>query len=142
MYQALSKSSVGTSGFDSTWKSLAQNYSDRFQALQHDYIKSSYYDPAVNKIQQSFGFNVNNMSPALQNVIWSLAVQHGVGGAINVMKNAGVKIPMNDEAMIRAIYKERSKVDKYFSKSSSSVRKGVYNRFQNELNDALNMLKG
>ena len=50
-----------------------------------------------------------------------------------------------DEQLIRAIYAERGrkKADgnlAYFSKSSPNVQKGVANRFQNELNDALAML--
>lgn len=136
----LSKYAPGTASFDAAWKSIAAKNGSRFNELQHTYIKNSYYDPAVSKIKTSLGFDVNNFSPALQNVIWSVAVQHGTGGMMNILKNAGVKMPLSEDAMIRAIYKERSKVDKYFSKSSASVKKGVYNRFQTELQDALAML--
>jgi hypothetical protein len=139
-YQALARNSAGSSGFDSTWKSLAKNYPEKFEQLQHGFIKSTHYDPVVTSLANGIGLNVNKRSGALQNVIWSLGVQHGAGGASNLVKAAGVKPGMNDRQIIDAIYRERSKVDKYFSRSSSNIKKSVYNRFQREWKDAISML--
>ena len=46
-----------------------------------------------------------------------------------------------DEQIINGVYDERQKVDIYFKGNSSDVKKSVYNRFTNEREDALNILK-
>lgn len=140
MYNSLAKYKVGSSGFDSTWKSLASSQGIQFQAAQHAFIKQSHYDPAVSKLSQSTGINANSRSSALQNVIWSIGVQHGSGGANSIFKAAGINNNMGDREIIQRLYAERSKVSKYFSRSSSAIQRSVYNRFQNELRDALAML--
>jgi hypothetical protein len=142
MYQALARNSPGTSGFNSTWKALAKNYTKDFDALQHGFIKQSHYDPAASKIKSSLGLNINKYSQAVQNVLWSTAVQHGATGALNVFKGAGIKSGMSDAEIIRRVYAERSANNgrKYFSSSSSGIRQSVVNRFKNEMNDALSML--
>lgn len=140
MYQALARYSPGSSGFDSAWKALAKNYGQQFDQMQHGFIKSTHYDPAYTSIKNTTGLDVSKYSPALQNVLWSVATQHGAGGAQKVFKNAGVKMGMSEAEIIKRVYNERSKVDKYFSRSSQSIKNSVYRRFQSELDDALAML--
>lgn len=142
MYQSLARYSPGTSGFDSTWKALAKNYSKRFDQLQHGFIKSSHYDPAAKKIKSSIGFDASKYPVAVQNVLWSTAVQHGAGGAANVFRNAGIRQGMSPAEIIKRVYNERMAGNgtKYFSRSSSSIRQSVVNRFRNEMQDALRML--
>ncbi|MEG0450704.1 MAG: hypothetical protein RR595_12685 [Lysinibacillus sp.] len=74
-------------------------------------------------------------------MIWSIGVQHGAGGANTIFKNSGVKVGMDWNAVIEKVYGERSKVDKYFKSSPQNIKQSVYNRFQREKNDALNMLR-
>lgn len=141
-YQALARYSPGSSGFNETWKALAKNYGKQFDSVQHGFIQQSHYTPALSKIKSSTGLDVSRYSSALQNVLWSTAVQHGAGGAANVFKAAGVRQGMSEAEIIRRIYAERSAGNgsKYFSKSSASIRKSVVNRFARELQDALRML--
>lgn len=134
----------GTFGdnFDSTWKNLATTDRDTFLQLQHDYIKSAYYDSAVKSIRSKYNVDITSRSFALQNVLWSTAVQHGVGGAANIFGAVNSKVNLNsdDETVINAVYDERSNVDKYFSASSDAVKAAVKNRFVYERADALKML--
>lgn len=139
-YKTLARYSPGSSGFDGEWKALAKNYTERFNNLQHAFIKQSHYDPAARKIKSSIGLDVNRYSPALQNVLWSVATQHGTGGANSVFRNAGVRQGMSEAEIIRRVYAERSNVNKYFSSSSAAIKRSVANRFENELQDALRML--
>lgn len=132
----LSKYKVGSSGFDSTWKTLAKGGS--FAQSQHNFIKATHYDPVVSKIKGTL--DVAKYPRAVQDMIWSLGVQHGTGGASSVIKNAGVKTGMSASEVIKRVYNERMKVDKYFSRSSASIKASVKKRFQNEMNDALRML--
>lgn len=105
----------GTAGygskFDAAWKSLAASYPDGFEQAQRNYVRLSYYDPIVSKAEANIsGFKVSNYSIALRNVLWSRAVQHGTGGALEVLQEAfaalgGFKNQPESE-LIDAIYAE------------------------------------
>jgi murein DD-endopeptidase MepM/ murein hydrolase activator NlpD len=140
---------AGTADFTACWKRIAANEADAFQKCQHEYIKKTHYDLLAAKILSDDDLDVNTRSRALQNVVWSTAVQHG--GATSIVDKALANVacaktdPGFEEQLIRAIYAERGRKKPdgnlvYFSKSSPNVQKGVANRFKNELNDALAML--
>lgn len=140
---------AGTAPFTACWKRIAAAESEAFQRAQHAFIKKSHYDLLAAKVLNDDGLDVNTRCRALQDVIWSTAVQHGGATPIVHRALANVTLPKTDpgydEQVICAIYAERGrkKADgnlAYFSKSSPSVQKGVANRFKNELQDALAML--
>ncbi len=140
---------AGTAPFTACWKRIATSETDAFQRAQHAFIKKSHYDLLAAKVLADDGLDVNTRSRALQDVIWSTAVQHGGGTPIVHRALANVTCsktdPSYDEKAICAIYAERGrkKADgnlAYFSKSSPSVQKGVSNRFKSEMQDALAML--
>jgi murein DD-endopeptidase MepM/ murein hydrolase activator NlpD len=140
---------AGTSQFTAVWKRIAADETDAFQAAQHAYIKKTHYDLLVAKILADDKLDVNTRSGALQNVVWSTAVQHGPGTPIVHRACSNVSCPTTDpkydELLIRAIYAERGKKKAdgnlaYFSRSSPNVQQSVSNRFKNELQDALAML--
>ncbi len=140
---------AGTAPFTACWKRIAAAETDAFQRAQHAFIKKSHYDQLAAKVLNEDGLDVNTRCRALQDVIWSTAVQHG--GATPIIHRAigNVSVPTTDpsydEKLICAIYAERGKKKAdgnlaYFSKSSPGVQKGVSNRFKSELQDALAML--
>jgi murein DD-endopeptidase MepM/ murein hydrolase activator NlpD len=140
---------AGTAPFTACWKRIAKNEPDAFQKAQHEYIKKTHYDLLVTKILNENQLDVNTRSRALQDVVWSTAVQHG--GATPIVHRAIVKCsaastdPGYDEQLIRSIYAERGKTKAngtlaYFARNSPSVQRGVAKRFKNELIDALAML--
>jgi LysM repeat protein len=140
---------AGSPPFSACWKRIAAAQTDVFQKAQHEFIKKSHYDLLAAKVLAEDGLDVNTRSRALQDVIWSTAVQHG--GATPIVHRALAKVTCArtdaafDEQCIRAIYAERGRTKPdgnlaYFSKSSPNVQKGVANRFKNELKDALAML--
>jgi hypothetical protein len=140
---------AGTSQFTAVWKRIAAEQTDDFQAAQHAYIKKTHYDLLVAKILSDDKFDVNTRSSALQNVVWSTAVQHGPATPIVHRACGNISCPTTDpkydELLIRAIYAERGRKKPdgnlaYFSRSSPNVQQGVSNRFKNELQDALAML--
>lgn len=139
----------GTAQFTAVWKRIAADQTDEFQKAQHGYIKKTHYDLLAAKILSDDDLDVNTRSHAVQDVVWSTAVQHG--GATPIVHRACASVtlaktdPKYDEQLIRAVYAERGrrKADgnlAYFSKSSPNVQTGVANRFKNELQDALAML--
>ena len=140
---------AGTAPFTAVWKRIAAEQGPEFQRAQHAYIKKTHYDLLVAKIVSDDNLDVNTRSRALQDVVWSTAVQHGPGTPIVHRACTSLTCKTTDanydELLIRAIYAERGKRKAdgnlaYFSKSSPSVQTGVANRFKSELQDALKML--
>lgn len=140
---------AGSAQFTSVWKRIAAEETAAFQSAQHEFIKRSHYDLLAAKVLSEDALDVNTRSHALQNVIWSTAVQHGgassiVHRAISTLSSA-TSDPTYDKQLISAIYAERGRKKPdgnlaYFSKSSPNVQAGVAKRFQNEEKDALAML--
>jgi hypothetical protein len=140
---------AGTAAFTAVWKKIAAEQTQAFQKAQHEYIKKTHYDLLCAKVLNDSSLDVNTRSRAVQNVVWSTAVQHGPATPIVSRACATLSCKSTDanydELLIRAIYAERGKRKPdgnlaYFSKSSSSVQTGVANRFKSELQDALAML--
>lgn len=137
---ALAGKKAGTSAFDKAWKAEYAKNPKKFEQAQHAYIQQKHYKPALNAIQKATGINFSKFPKAVHDMIWSIGVQHGAGGASNVFRNAGIRKNDSPATIIRKVYAERMKVNKYFSSSSKAVKNSVYNRFKRELQDALNML--
>ncbi|HEU4767351.1 MAG TPA: LysM domain-containing protein [Pyrinomonadaceae bacterium] len=140
---------AGTAPFTSCWKRIAAAETSAFQSAQHAFIKKSHYDLLAAKILNDDGLDVNTRSRALQDVVWSTAVQHG--GATPIIHRALANVtckpsdPDFDKQLICAIYAERGRKKPdgnlaYFSKSAPGVQAGVAKRFKNEEQDALAML--
>ncbi|HMA49633.1 MAG TPA: hypothetical protein VKP60_07755, partial [Magnetospirillaceae bacterium] len=114
-----------------------------------------HYDPLVGRIAADLGVDISQRPAALQDVVWSTAVQHGpntpvVQRAADQMRQNGRFDPASgsfNRDLIDAIYAERGRTDEtgvlvYFSKNSPAIQDGVKGRFQNERQDALSMLSG
>ncbi|WP_370322501.1 hypothetical protein [Oricola sp.] len=125
----------GTEAFKNLWRSLKKD--PNFVPAQHAYIKATHYDKMVAALKSIV--DVGTLSNAMQNVVWSVSVQHGPASSI-------VKIALNDvghadeAALINRIYNERSKVDRYFASSKASIKAAVLDRFRRERAVALQML--
>ncbi|SDB33666.1 Glycosyl hydrolase family 46 [Desulfonatronum thiosulfatophilum] len=133
----------GTSGaMPAEWKRIHQEDPRRFAALQHAFTQKAYYDPAARLVRQRTGIDPSQASPALREVIWSTAVQHGVHGAANVFQralntaSAGGNTPSESE-LIQAVYSERKT---RFTGSTPAVRSAVQTRFDQEMQLALALL--
>lgn len=139
----------GSAEFTSVWKQCAASQPAEFQACQHAFIKKTHFDPLAAKIKKEDGLDVTTRSHALQDVIWSTAVQHGGASQIPHVALATLGIdpshPEFDKRFIVAIYAERGRRRgdgklSHFSGNRLDVQKGVANRFRSEQTDALKML--
>ncbi len=124
------------------WKKVAAQDPVRFSKLQYDFIEKSHYQPAVQEISDRTGLDISKAPKALQEVLWSTAVQHGPNGAAKIFtkaikrtqaKNDGVKIAQ----LIDSVYDMRAT---QFGSSGSSVRAAARTRFREEGRMALAML--
>lgn len=142
---------AGTPEFTKKWKELAAKDSKGLHANEHAYIKETHYDPQAKKLQKDLGLDADKRSAAFRDVVWSVAVQHGpntslIVTAVKPLAKDGKLDGVTDEAMIRAIYAERGRKGKngnlvHFRRVSNDWIPGLTKRFDNELKDALEMLK-
>lgn len=143
-----------STSFDEAWRNLANSDWNGFNQAQHEYIKSAYYDPAVEILADNY-YRVEKHHEVLQDVIWSRAVQYGVGNilemfedAVHSMFNAAqgdysgypnlsyVDAPEYDYDFIVAVYS----VCKSWEWNHSSLRDSLNERFDREMHDALTRL--
>lgn len=138
----------GTAAFDQAWAGIANRDPSGFEQAQHSFIQATHYDPAVDHLRNTMGFDVSSRSRAVQNAVWSTAVQHGsdVRPITNQFRGEDMNA-LSDDEIISRIYGERGRTSAsgnlvYFSSSSSEIQQGVANRFQQERADALEALEG
>lgn len=142
---------AGTDEFTKKWKELADKDPKALHANEHAFIKETHYDPQVKKLEKELSLDVTKRSAAFRDVVWSVAVQHGpnTGTIVTAVKPllTDTKLEdVSDEAILRAIYAERGRKDKdgklvHFRRVSDDWIPGLTKRFENELKDALEMLK-
>ncbi len=124
------------------WRQIAADEPQRFEALQEKFIYDSHYKPAVTALRQRSDLNGDEFSPAMQEVLFSTAVQHGPTGAARIFSNAAALSGSKGEAdfdsrLIDNIYSIRSE---QFGASTTAVQASARNRMQQEKNLALAML--
>ncbi len=124
------------------WKGLAAQHPDRFKDLQHQFISQNHFQPAANKIQELTGLDVRGLGPALSEVLFSTAVQHGASGSASIFAKAAEKAgAVEDKGFARKwiteIYTDRGK---RFGSSSDRVQSAVRSRLQEEMRAALQLL--
>lgn len=141
----------GEQAFTGRWQELAMEAPASFFAVQHAFIERTHYDPLARKIMAEDRLDVRRCSRALQNVVWSTAVQHGpqtgvVHQAIATLaqgpRHEGLEF---ERGLIRAVYAERGRRGPdgllvYFRRNSQAVQAGVARRFVEEERDAMDML--
>ena len=133
-----------------TWKAIAAAEPTRFEQLQTDFIMGSHFQPAMSSIAEATGVAFGALPPALQEVVFSTAVQHGPNGAARIVSTAVNKVGADNltqpetslmertgQELIRQIYDLRSR---QFGSSTSRVRAAVQSRLRTEMQDALNLL--
>jgi hypothetical protein len=132
-----------TGHMPTVWKQIAASQPDRFEALQHEFIRTTSYSPAAKSILLTTGVDVTKRSYALREVLWSTAVQHGPGGAERIFSRAMDKAEATassqdfDKNVIEEVYRIRGT---QFYRHTRRVRMAVQSRFQDEKSMALALL--
>ena len=146
------------------WREISEEQPDRFEALQERFIHESHYAPALQAVSRAAGLNKGALSPALREVLWSTAVQHGPAGATRIFARALDNMAEHQSAaqeggqgdttvqagtakagrnfekqLIREVYAVRSG---QFGSSSERVQAAVQNRLDREMKLALAMTDG
>lgn len=124
------------------WRQIAQENPERFEALQHDFVRNEHYLPARDKIMEATGVDIDSGPEALREVLWSTSVQHGASGAARIFNKVIAEVldksgSAEDRHIIDKVYADRQK---HFASSTDAVRKSVRNRLREERSLALAML--
>lgn len=125
------------------WRSIAAEHPNRFEALQHEFISSTHYQPALKSITMTTGEDMSKRSQAVREVLWSTAVQHGPNGASEIFTQALEKLQASgqsksDKALIEEVYGQRMV---QFA-GRGRLRVAVTSRLADEKESALAMLGG
>jgi hypothetical protein len=89
------------------WKAIAAESPAEFGALQHRFIRESHFEPARRRILERTGLDVGKSGRAVQEVVFSTAVQHGAAGAAGIVAEAADAAGGDESALIREIYAVR-----------------------------------
>ena len=104
---------------------IAKPSASKALQFQYDFCISTFYDSAVKYWEAAEDdFDADNYSVALQNVIFSTAIQHGASGSKKVFvqaceRNGGFSEIAAEDLLITAIYDERSRTTTTAPYSSS-----------------------
>lgn len=128
-----------TGAFDAIWKSLASD--PNFKVDQHDFIKRNYYDVLLSNLKRN-GLDLSNFGIAVQDLIWSTAVQYGANNTSLFLKALADKSQLTDKDIVELVqtYKYNT-VDQYFKSSTQAVRDGVRARCKAEKSTLLQLIK-
>ena len=129
-----------TSEFDTKWKEIAQKNSIAFKDDQHEYIKKKYYDVALANLKRA-GFDMSMYGPAVQDLIWSGAVQFGPANISAFKETLSNKSQLTDRDIVTIVSDWKIKnVDTLFRSSSVAIRNGVRSRYVQEKQDLLRLI--
>ncbi|AGC49921.1 hypothetical protein K9U34_00250 [Lawsonia intracellularis] len=128
------------------WRSIAQEQPELFEDLQKRFISESHYQPALKGIKAA-GYEVESLSPAMHEVLWSTAVQHGPSGAVRIFTQSANMVGISEgqsigdqeeQQLIKSIYELRGTL---FGSSTAEIQASALRRMQDEKNLALAMLQ-
>ena len=131
-----------TKEFDQKWKELANN-DPQFHQSQHEFIALKHYQPQLQALKQA-GFDFSERGKAVQDMVWSLAVQHR-DYTVDKIKRAQDESGLNfktatDAEIIEAVYDSKLRHYKQdFRRSSPQVQEGVRKRILSEKADLLRL---
>jgi hypothetical protein len=125
--------------FAKEWKKLASE--GKIQKSEREFAVDKIFKPAMKGLKDQDLVKMIEGNKGLQEMMFSMAIQHGPGGAPAIM-NKVFKKGMSPEELTRAAYTERGADGgmRYFSGSSENERKSVVNRFGREQADVLALL--
>lgn len=135
------------------WRKIAEENPTRFEQLQADFIRSSHFEPAKDAIAEATGVSLDKLPAAIQEVLFSTAVQHGPSATTRIVSQAVKRVGTQklqgmmetksrsakkaSEQLITQIYNLRAK---QFASSTPQVRSAVRNRLRMEMHEAIQML--
>lgn len=104
----------GSAAFSAAWQAIVAREGEAFAEAQHAHVERTHYRPAVARVAQRTGLDLDSRHLAVRDAAWSVAVQHG--GAAGILADAvraadaaaDRAAPGYDRTLLNAIYDCRS----------------------------------
>jgi hypothetical protein len=129
-----------TPAFDAKWKEVASKSSAEFKDDQHNYVKKKYYDVMVANLQRT-GLDLTKYGPAVQDLIWSTAVQFGPARTSIFTTPLKGKSELTEKDIVNLVSEYKtSQVPELFKSSTENIRAGVKTRYASEKSILLGMV--
>lgn len=130
-----------TAEFDAKWKDIASNRSEDFNKDQHDYIENNYYKVMLAGLQRQ-GLDLTRFGPAVQDLVWSTAVQLGPAKTSIFLEPLKNKSALTDKDIVELVSAYKiANINSWFAASSSDIRAGVKSRWEGERTTLLGLIK-
>lgn len=131
--QHAGKSNTGSTRgvMPAVWQEIARTEPKRFAQLQHDFAVEYYYLPIAKGFQ-----NTIPRHKAINELLFSTAIHHGVQGATSIIKQAYKRYQNDTKQFIREVYALRKQ---HFMTSTASVKMAVHSRLMKEMNTILDL---
>lgn len=127
-----------------TWKAIAKEDPEGFEAEQRAFAAQAFYRPAVERAEEKSGVRIDERSRAVREAVFSAAVQHGPYGAGNLTARAAERVNRRkvdgqdyDKALIDEMYAGRKN---RLGNLSPDIRRAVARRLDQERSMAQTML--
>lgn len=132
----LAELKIDSPEFQNEWARVAKEYPNAFLEKQHEYIEKTKFKPVLN-YARSVGLNTTNR--AVQEALWSQAVQHGFEGNKKIIDAAVKKVGKSSspDEIIRALYEARANYINGLSTLSDSLKAQINDRYRRESSKAL-----
>ena len=127
--------------FGDKWREIAAREPQASFLAQHAFIERTHYSRVVNHVADAAALDINTRSRAVQNVVWSMSVQHGKAARLVAAAVHDTGLPATgetvtyDRRLINALYDIR---EAYVDKIGQPVLK---NRYRSERQEALQQLE-
>ena len=131
----LAKNPPGSREFSADWLSLANTDEQGFGQMQTEFVMPQYYDPAC-KVAKENGVDMDAAPDALKCVLFSNAIQHGPRNAGELIAESYSNDPIE---WITKVYDTKIN-DPDWSSGAPSLRRGLFNRWEHEKQDAIALL--
>ena len=130
-FEHLAKLKIDSPEFQDEWARVAKEYPDAFLEKQHEFIEKTNFKPVL-YYARSAGLNTTNR--AVQEALWSQAVQHGFEGNKKIIDAAVKKVGKSSSAdeIVRALYEARSNYVNGLSTLDDSQKANIINRYKRE----------
>ena len=123
----------GSKQFNDKWAEIAGRDPQGFEQSQRDFMVTTQYSHMSNNLQNS-GIDLTSRGNGVQEMIFSTSTQYGKNSTVINKALEGKNVDgMTDDEIVECVndYKIAT-ADKYFTKSSNSVREGLKKRWERE----------
>jgi hypothetical protein len=115
-------------------------YKDEFEKDQHDYVKRSYYDVMSSNLKRA-GLDLTKFGPAVQDLVWSTAVQYGPGRIDLFTTPLQGKSELNDREIINIVSEYKiAQAPSNFKSSGTEIAKAQQVRYTSEKTSLLKLV--